>query len=96
MQYVKFPTLGIDVSRFGMGCMRLPTTEAADGSTIINEAESIKMIRHAVDSGVNYFDNAYVYGDSEKILGKALSGGLREKVFFHLIVISLPVSPKYF
>jgi len=80
MQYIKFPTLGIDVSRFGMGCMRLPKTEAADGSTIIDEAESIKMIRYAVDNGVNYFDNAYAYGDSEKILGKALSGGLREKV----------------
>ena len=80
MQYVKFPTLGLDVSRFGMGCMRFPKTEDKKGTSIIDEAESIKMVRHAVTNGVNYFDTAYAYGDSEKVLGKALKGGLREKV----------------
>ena len=80
MQYVKFPKLGIDVSRFGMGCMRFPKKIGGKGKSIIDEAESIKMVRHAIDNGVNYFDTAYAYGDSEKVLGKALGGGLREKV----------------
>lgn len=80
MQYVKFPNLGIKVSRFGMGCMRFPNTVDSKGNSIIDEAESIRMVRHAAENGVNYFDNAYVYEGSEKILGKALSGGWREKV----------------
>lgn len=80
MQYVKFPTLGINVSRFGMGCMRFPKAGDGKGKSITDEAESIKMVRYAVYNGVNYFDTAHVYGDSEKVLGKALSGGLRQKV----------------
>ena len=88
MQYVKFPTLGIDVSRFGMGCMRFPITSDSKGKAIIDETESIKMVRYAANNGVNYFDTAYAYGDSEKVLGKALNGGLREKV---IIATKIPV-----
>lgn len=80
MQYIKFPKLEIDVSRFGMGCMRFPKTNDSKGKSIIDETKSIKMVRYAANNGVNYFDTAYVYGKSEYVLGKALSGGLREKV----------------
>ncbi|MDR2938763.1 MAG: aldo/keto reductase [Clostridiales bacterium] len=79
MEYRSFGSLGYKVSAFGFGAMRLPSLENGK----VDEAEAIKMIRHAVDSGVNYFDTAYVYhdGNSEVILGKALKGGLREKVY---------------
>lgn len=40
--------------------------------------ESIKIVRRAVDLGVNYFDTARGYGDSEEKLGSALQG-LRDK-----------------
>ena len=42
----------------------------------VNEAEAARMIRHAPDRGVNYFDIACVYheGNSETVLGKALRG----------------------
>lgn len=40
------------------------------------------MVQSAIEKGVNYFDTAYIYhkGKSESFLGKALSGGYREKV----------------
>jgi aryl-alcohol dehydrogenase-like predicted oxidoreductase len=42
----------------------------------VNEAEAARMLRHALDRGVNYFDTAYVYheGNSETALGKVLRG----------------------
>lgn len=88
MQYVEFGSLKKQVSRFGMGCMRFPQMKAEDGSEQIDEAESIRMIRHAIDSGVNYFDTAYAYAGSEEVLGKALLDGYREKV---TIVTKVPL-----
>ena len=66
------------LSVLGFGCMRLPVLQ--DGH--VNEPEAIRMIRYAVDNGVNYVDTAYPYhnGESEIVTGKALLGGYREKV----------------
>lgn len=77
MQYRKFGRLNFQVSALGFGAMRLPTVEEK-----INESEAIKMIRYAVDHGVNYIDTAYPYheGASEGLVGRALSEGYREKV----------------
>ena len=87
MQYVNL--FGKRVSRFGMGCMRPPQIRKEDGNEIIDEKEFIKMIRYAVDNGVNYFDAAYAYPGIEELLGKALLNGYREKV---LIATKCPVS----
>ncbi len=47
------------------------------------EAESIKIIRTAIDSGINFMDNCWDYaeGISETRMGKALADGYRKKVF---------------
>jgi uncharacterized protein len=76
MQFRKFGRLDWDVSVLGFGCMRLPTLDGNPHSPNINEAEAARMIRHALDQGVNYFDTAYVYheGNSETVLGRALRG----------------------
>lgn len=86
MKYRKYEIGNTELSLLGFGVMRLPVLE--DGHTV-DEAEAIRMIHYAADNGVNYFDTAYVYhgGESERVLGKALSGGLREKV---MIATKLP------
>lgn len=80
MQYNKFGKVEMPISRFGMGCMRFPQIQTEDGGSVIDEKEAIRMIRHAIDQGVNYFDTAYAYPGSEQVLGKALKDGYREKV----------------
>lgn len=75
----------VAVSTFGMGCMRLPLAVNSDGSThygTIDEPEAIRMIRHAIDSGVTYLDTAYPYhqGNSEKVVGRALLDGYRSRI----------------
>lgn len=61
-----------------MGCLRLP--EAADGTGRFDRVEGKKIIDTAIRSEINLFDTAYTYqdGDSEKVLGEALSGYPRD------------------
>jgi aryl-alcohol dehydrogenase-like predicted oxidoreductase len=49
----------------------------------MSESDSIKLIRNAIDRGINFMDNSWDYndGESEVRMGKALRDGYREKVF---------------
>jgi len=80
MIYRKFPGTDLRVSALGMGAMRLPTLP--EENKPIDRPEAIKLIRYAIDNGVNYVDTAYPYhgGDSEVLVGEALQDGYREKV----------------
>ncbi len=78
MKYREFGKTGLKVSALGFGTMRLPLLE--DGVTV-DEKEAVRIIRHAIDSGVNYVDTAYPYhqGTSEIVVGKALGDGYRNQ-----------------
>ena len=80
MEYRDFGSLDWKASALGFGIMRMPHEEGDEASLLEEECSS--MVRHAIDSGVNYIDTAYNYhgGSSEQFLGRVLSGGYRERV----------------
>ena len=72
MQYVTDPGTGNGLSILGFGCMRFP----------LDAGKTEKLILTAIESGVNYFDTAYVYGNSETVLGGILhKNNVREKIY---------------
>jgi predicted aldo/keto reductase-like oxidoreductase len=79
MQYRKFGRLDWHASILGFGTMRLPVKGDAKN---IDQKQATRMLHHAVDRGVNYIDTAYPYhgGESERLLGKALGRGYRDRV----------------
>ena len=71
MQYAIDPRTGNSLSVLGFGCMRFPR----------DQGRTEKLVIAAVDAGVNYFDTAYVYGNSEATLGTIMhKNGLRGKI----------------
>ena len=67
---------GVKVSLIGLGGWHL-------GFKYIDEQLSIRIIRTAIDEGINFMDNCWDYheGASEIRMGKALRDGYRERVF---------------
>ncbi len=63
---------GESISLLGMGCMRFPRKGSGRRAPLDQEQVN-QMIDYALAHGINYFDTAPAYGDSERATGEALS-----------------------
>ena len=79
MIYKKFQEM--ELSALGMGAMRLPVMDGDDSK--IDEKAAMEMVDLAMASGVNYYDTAWGYhgGQSEIVMGKALSRYPRDRFY---------------
>ena len=79
MVYKSFQDLKL--SALGMGAMRLPVVDGDDSK--VDEAAAAKMVDIAMEQGVNYYDTAWGYhgGNSELVIGRALSRYPRENFY---------------
>ena len=76
MQYRVLGRTGEKVSIVGLGGAHLGFAGVSDG-------DSERIVRTAIDNGINFMDNCWDYnaGRSEILMGRALRDGYREKVF---------------
>ena len=69
--------MGETLGMLGLGCMRLPTLSGSSGGygrrQPLDQDAVNAMVDYAIAHGVNYFDTAPAYGESEVVTGKALS-----------------------
>lgn len=67
---------GVNVSLVGLGGSHI-------GGKDLPAGEAVRLIRAALDAGMNFMDNSWDYhdGESEKRLGRALKDGYRQKAF---------------
>jgi aryl-alcohol dehydrogenase-like predicted oxidoreductase len=67
---------GERVSAIGLGGYHL-------GKPVLEESESIRIVRTAIDSGISFLDNSWDYhdGQSELRMGRALGDGYRNRAF---------------
>lgn len=70
MHYVTFGRTGLKVSVMGLGCGGPSRIGRSTGQS---EAESVAIIRQAIDAGVNLIDTAEAY-ETETLVGTALRG----------------------
>ena len=77
MKYRTLGKTGESLSLIGMGGFHL----AKPGGATADEA--VKLVHTGIESGITFFDNSWDYngGESEERLGRALSGGYRNRVF---------------
>lgn len=70
MSKIKLGSTGIEIEKNGFGCLPIQR---------ISKEEAARLLRKAADGGINYFDTARAYSDSEEKVGYAFAG-MRDKV----------------
>src|SRR4051812_36550097 len=94
MDYVRFGSTGLTVSRLCLGCM----TYGDPGwrEWVLDEEASRPFIREALESGLNFFDTADMYslGKSEEVVGRALKDMARRDEVVIATKVYNPMGPK--
>lgn len=74
MQYTRLGSSGLEISRLCLGCMSFGDPAKGNHSWVLDEEQSRHIIRHALESGITFFDtaNTYSLGESEAVLGRTL------------------------
>ena len=74
MDYVRFGSTGLEVSRLCLGCMTYGVPGRGTHPWTLDEDAARPLIRQALDAGIIFFDtaNSYSDGTSEEIVGRAL------------------------
>lgn len=75
MKYTKLGNTGLEVSKLCLGTMSFgDSSRGFHSDWLLNEEQSRVIIKKALDSGINFFDtaNIYGYGTSEEFLGRAI------------------------
>ena len=70
MQKIEFGSTGLVIEKNGFGCLPIQR---------ISETEAVKLLHKACDGGINFFDTARAYSDSEQKVGAAFSG-MRDRI----------------
>ena len=70
MGRIKLGRTGLVVEKQGFGCLPIQR---------ISKAEAVELLHRASDGGMNYFDTARAYSDSEEKVGAAFAG-MRDRV----------------
>ncbi len=76
MEYTTLGRTGLNVSIMGVGCGGPSRIGQTTGNT---EEQSIAVVKHALESGINFIDTAEVYR-TEKIVGQAIKGFERDNL----------------
>src|SRR5262249_49341052 len=76
MHYTTLGSTGLKVSVAGLGCGGNSRIGLGTG---LSEAQSVALVREALDLGVNFLDTAASYG-TEQVIGKAIRGRPRAAV----------------
>jgi len=94
LKYVKLGPTGTRVSQFALGTWHLPGSGQYDqwGVEKVDREETVKIVKKALDAGINFIDTANVYhgrmqnadpqhaGNSERVLGEVLKGYDRDSL----------------
>lgn len=97
MEHRSLGHLGPSVSAIGLGCMSIGVANVYT-SSVKHDKPAVELIHRAIDLGVNFFDTANIYGDSEIKLGKALLGirdGVVVATKFGIVLGSAGQKPSY-
>ena len=74
MEYVKFGSTGLEVSRLVLGCMSFGDPGKGTHPWTLVEEDAHALIKQALEAGINFLDtaNSYSDGTSEEIVGRAI------------------------